>query len=679
MTPRLPAHPAPRAATFGRNRGSRDFDLALANKFGEQFAEKFKCANPMDSFKSRFKLLEAAQKTKKSLSPQGVAQTNVNVECLANDKDFNATVSLVDFDAWTAHLVERLEAPITAALAAAGVEASAMKTVEIVGGGSRVLAVKKSIAKLLGLDESKNNFGLSTTMNADEAVSRGAALQCAILSPLFKVKDFNIVDLVPYPIELSWAQLESDKMDVEAAEGEDKDAAAAATAGGDTCKLVILTASDDTPKSRRVTFKRTETFEVNAGYEATGLALLPEGTLPEVGKYTITVPKVEDYDAEDPPKIRVNVRHDLHGCFGVSSAQMMKTEMVDVPAAEAKAAEAKAAAPAEDKAAAPADAAAEAKEGDAASDAAVPPAVPEDKKAEDAGDPGDAPLGDAAAVAEPPTKKKKVKKIELKFEAVMAAGKMSSGEINAAVEHELQMAMEDRLIRETAERKNDLEGYIYKTRGMVEGELKDFATSEVRDTFLKALSDGEEWLYSDEVFDGKVAKSVYVQKLKELTDVGAPMEKRKWEMENRSGATSSMLAMIEEFKKQANSSDEKYAHISDEEKSKVRAECDGAEKWLYDQIALQEDKQMHEDAVLTVAAVEERSNKVDYFCRPVMNKAKPPPKPKTEEELTMEAAEAKMEELKKMAGDAAEAKATQAAPEAKDESPEIAAEQMDLD
>ena len=86
-------------------------------------------------------------------------------------------LSLVVFDAWTAHLVECLEAPITAALAAAGEEASAMKTVEIVSGGSRVLAVKKFIAKLLGLDKARTNFGLPATMNADEAVPRGAALK----------------------------------------------------------------------------------------------------------------------------------------------------------------------------------------------------------------------------------------------------------------------------------------------------------------------------------------------------------------------------------------------------------------------------------------------------------------------------------------------------------------------
>lgn len=41
-------------------------------------------------------------------------------------------------------------------------------------------------------------------MNADEAVSRGCAFSCAILSPVFRVRDFNVVDIVNYPIEFGW-------------------------------------------------------------------------------------------------------------------------------------------------------------------------------------------------------------------------------------------------------------------------------------------------------------------------------------------------------------------------------------------------------------------------------------------------------------------------------------------
>ena len=44
-----------------------------------------------------------------------------------------------------------------------------------------------------------------TSLNQDEAVSRGAALQCAIMSPTMKVKSFTVNDLQPYGIQLSWS------------------------------------------------------------------------------------------------------------------------------------------------------------------------------------------------------------------------------------------------------------------------------------------------------------------------------------------------------------------------------------------------------------------------------------------------------------------------------------------
>ena len=68
---------------------------------------------------------------------------------------------------------------------------------EIVGGATRVPAVKDLVRKVFGKEP-------STTLNADEAVARGCALQCAILSPVFRVRDFSITDCQPYPINLNW-------------------------------------------------------------------------------------------------------------------------------------------------------------------------------------------------------------------------------------------------------------------------------------------------------------------------------------------------------------------------------------------------------------------------------------------------------------------------------------------
>ena len=76
-------------------------------------------------------------------------------------------------------------------------KASDLYSVEIVGGSTRIPAIKELVRKVFGQEP-------STTLNADEAVARGCALQCAILSPTFRVRDFAITDCQPYPITLSW-------------------------------------------------------------------------------------------------------------------------------------------------------------------------------------------------------------------------------------------------------------------------------------------------------------------------------------------------------------------------------------------------------------------------------------------------------------------------------------------
>merc|ERR1719436_1853966 len=84
------------------------------------------------------------------------------------------------------------------AMAASGLSASDVHSVEMCGGASRVPWVKEMCSKAFG------NKDLSTTMNADECVARGCATQAAILSPLYKVKDFMVVDQAPLAISLRW-------------------------------------------------------------------------------------------------------------------------------------------------------------------------------------------------------------------------------------------------------------------------------------------------------------------------------------------------------------------------------------------------------------------------------------------------------------------------------------------
>merc|ERR1719310_1994259 len=87
-------------------------------------------------------------------------------------------------------------------------------SVEIVGGASRVPWFKRMCSEAFGGKE------LSTTMNADESVARGCALQAAILSPLYKVREFKVEDSTPFAVNVGWMGSAADS---EAAKEEDGD------------------------------------------------------------------------------------------------------------------------------------------------------------------------------------------------------------------------------------------------------------------------------------------------------------------------------------------------------------------------------------------------------------------------------------------------------------------------
>ena len=78
-----------------------------------------------------------------------------------------------------------------------GLSLADIYAVELIGGATRIPAIREIITDMFKRE-------LSTTLNLDEAVSRGCALQCAMLSPTFKVRDFSVTDTQPYPIQLKW-------------------------------------------------------------------------------------------------------------------------------------------------------------------------------------------------------------------------------------------------------------------------------------------------------------------------------------------------------------------------------------------------------------------------------------------------------------------------------------------
>lgn len=109
-------------------------------------------------------------------------------------------------------------------------------SVEVVGGSTRIPAVKALIEQIF-------NKTVCTTLNQDEAVSRGCALQCAIMSPAVRARDFSVTDIQNYAINVNW-------------DGE----------GSQTGEMEVFSAFHAAPFSRLLTLFRREPFNMQILY-----------------------------------------------------------------------------------------------------------------------------------------------------------------------------------------------------------------------------------------------------------------------------------------------------------------------------------------------------------------------------------------------------------------------------
>lgn len=117
--------------------------------------------------KALYRLRLTCERVKKILSAN--SQAPVNVECLMNDKDVSSMIDRPGFEALVEPLLNRIEGPVLRALEAAGITKDQVDAVEIVGGTTRIPAVKQRIGVLFGKD-------VSTTLNQDECVAKGCTL-----------------------------------------------------------------------------------------------------------------------------------------------------------------------------------------------------------------------------------------------------------------------------------------------------------------------------------------------------------------------------------------------------------------------------------------------------------------------------------------------------------------------
>merc|ERR1711957_1158420 len=140
-------------------------------------------------------------------------------------------------------------------------------------------------------------------------------------------------------------------------------------------------------------------------------------------------------------------------------------------------------------------------------------------------------------------------------------------------------------------------------------------------------------------------KSAYTTRLAELKKVGDAVEKRMYEFENRPQYITGLRTEISNWMNFVTSTDEKFSHIPEEERLKVKAECDKATTWLASQLATLESQPKHVDVNVTCQQMVTKAQEISKFAAPIMNKAKPkPPKEERKEEKKDEMADDTKEE-----------------------------------
>lgn len=623
------------STAFEPTLGGRSIDDLLVQHFAADFKTRFG-VDALSRPRPRLRLRKDVEKLKRVLSAN--AEGRLNIECLMDDVDVSAAMSRKDLEALIAPLVDRTTQVVRRALDKT--PAADLLAVELVGGGVRVPAIKAAIrAALDGAD-----VPLQTTLNADEAVSRGCALMAADLMPGLQRRPFTLNDV----LSCGGARLIPSY-------GSDADATAAAAVRAS----VVATEAQPLGRVNRVElpylggaidttlqYRKPEALPVGvlSGDDTAFAKVRVEAPVEAVVIDNKAAAPFADGKsaAEFKPQVDINVRINDNGIISVYSARLKKLVSAEVPApvpVDKPAADGSGDVANGDVAAAAAPATGDAMTDDDKSTGLAASAAAAASRAASAV--SSAASAAAAAVsgtkAEPaaatPAPKVPMKTVsQIAWENLLLTplpplcqGGMGSAAISAAADVEASMVATDVYQRELGEARNALEAYVYDMRVRVDagGDLAPFGTQKAREALMADLNGAEEWIYSEEGEEAN--KSAFVARRDALVSATSGMLSRKKEADNRLPIAGQLRAMAARFRAAVGGPD--LDHVGNDEKDKVVREADDAERWLEERLAQQATTATDVDPVLTCEDIRRRGTTMSNLCTPVVTRPKPPPPP----------------------------------------------------
>uniref|UniRef100_A0A915D4G0 Uncharacterized protein n=1 Tax=Ditylenchus dipsaci TaxID=166011 RepID=A0A915D4G0_9BILA len=213
--------------------GGLFFDDIIRDYFHQHFQKKYNL-NAQKNPKCWLRLLDESEKIKKQMSANQTA-IPLNIECFMDDKDVAGSIQRQQFEELAEPLFQKIREMLQRLMESTGLKKEEISEVELIGGSSRIPLVRQIITNFFNREP-------KTTMNLDEAVARGAGMQCAIISPSFKVKEFHIKDAHMFDIKLRY------------------------DGGMGTQEQVIFKKQDEFPFSKLLTVEKKAGFSIEAYY-----------------------------------------------------------------------------------------------------------------------------------------------------------------------------------------------------------------------------------------------------------------------------------------------------------------------------------------------------------------------------------------------------------------------------
>ncbi|KAK4751600.1 hypothetical protein SAY87_005082 [Trapa incisa] len=475
--------------SFDCNLGGRDFDEVLFMHFAEEFKQQYHM-DVHSNTKASLRLRAACEKLKKILSAN--AEAPLNIECLMDEKDVKGRIKREEFEKLVSGLLERITITCKKALVDARLSVESIHSIELVGSGSRIPAITKLLASFFGREPSR-------TLNASECVARGCALQCAMLSPVFRVREYEVQDSIPFSIGFSTN-------------------GCVISAGPNG---VLFPKGQLFPTVKVLTLQMSSSFYLEAFYANSDE--LPSGATVNIGSFMIGPLKGSP---GKKTKVKVRIQLDLHGIVSVDSATLAEDNAHSSVAGE--------------------DSGQNAERVESNFTSYNGQHGPENDTS-----------ASYASQAHNMGRERTIMKHDIPINAKIEGG-ITEVDLTEYKEKEAQLSQQDKIVEQTKERKNALESYVYETRNKLLNTYRSFASDSEREGISRSLQQTEDWLY-DEGEDE--TENAYHLKLSDLRKLVDPIENRYKDEEPRAQATKDLLGCIVDYRNLVDSLPAQYRHL----------------------------------------------------------------------------------------------------------------------